>query len=131
MTNRVLEGYHLLLLLNLSPRGNNAEIIISQPVCLHATATSTISFAILSGSSSDLKSFVPMCKMMVSGFSSSVDLTLVEICFVVAPGNDLTDTFSFVNDFDSCQPLTFLTIESPNITTALFFILDIELLCFL
>ena len=68
--------------------------------------------------------------MMVSGFSSSVDLTLVEICFVVAPGNDLTDTFSFVNDFDSCQPLTFLTIESPNITTALFFILDIEL-CFL
>ena len=118
-------------MLNLSQRGTKAEMITPQPVCLHPFATITMSFAILFDLSSDLyKSFVPMCKVTLSDYSSIVGLMWVDICFVLAPENDLTDTFPFVNYFGNCHPLTFLTIESPNITT-LFFTLDTDSLCLL
>ena len=82
----------LTLMLNLSQLGCKAEMITSQPDCLHEMAMFMMSFSILSDSSSDLKSYVPMFKMTLSGFSSVEGLTKVDICFVVAPENDLTDT---------------------------------------
>ena len=63
------------LMLNLSQRGSKAEMIKSQPVCLHAVATFTMSSAILFDSLSNLKSFFPMFKITISGFSSIVGLT--------------------------------------------------------
>ena len=54
---------------------SKAEMVTSQPVCLHAVATFTMSLTILFDSSSDLKSFVPLCKITLSGFSSIVGLT--------------------------------------------------------
>ena len=67
----------LTLMLNLSQLGCKAEMITSQSDCLHEVAMFMMSFSILSDSSSDLKSYVPMFKMTLSGFSSVEGLTKV------------------------------------------------------
>ena len=78
-------------------------------------ATSRIFVAMDSSVSFFLRSFVPQCKIITSGFCSFVGITWLRIQFVVAPEKDLTITFFF--SFDKSQPRTSLTIESPKIVT--------------
>ena len=64
----ILFHFSLTLRLNLSRRSCKAEMITSQPVCLHEVAKFTMSISIL------FDSFAPMCKMALYGFSSIVGL---------------------------------------------------------
>ena len=97
-----------------SARGIKDEIDTSVPLIFIFFAIMMILLAISDGSWLLFKSFVPVCKITMSGFLAMVGLIQSFISSVVAPGKDFTILKYPLRDWFKLRLGIFRTTESPT-----------------